>query len=121
MISRALDSKNDLIVSGGTFRLATGAAQVVQQVRSRLLFYTGEWFLDTNAGTPYFQQIFIKPANLANIESIFKTRILRTEGVESIENFTLGYEGGSIRKLTVSASVNTTYGQINIGEVSINV
>lgn len=121
MISRALDPNNDLILEDGSFKTIKDGAQVVQAVRSRLLFYLEEWFLDTRAGVPYFQKIFTKPADLANIESILKTRILRTPGVLKLNGFTIDYEGDSIRALTVGFSAETTYGTINNSEVTINV
>lgn len=121
MIGRALDSNNDLIVENGSLRLVSDGAEVVQHVRTRLLFYLGEWFLDLQAGTPYFQEIFTKPSNLANIESIFKARILETPEINSLIEFSMDYEGESLRKLTVSFSAETVYGTINSQEVTVNV
>ena len=120
MIGRALDSNNDLIVSSGQFKLVEEGAEVVQHVRTRLQFYMEEWFLNLDSGVPYFQQIFVKPANLSNIESIFKSEILNTSGVLKLTEFTMSYEGGSSRKLTVTFSAETTYGTINNDEVTIN-
>jgi hypothetical protein len=121
MIGRALDSNNDLIIEGGQLKLVLDAEEAIQHVRSRLQFYLEEWFLDTKAGTPYFQQIFTKPANLANIESIFKSRILNTPEVERLLEFSMDYEGGSTRKLTVSFSAETSFGIIDNEKVTINV
>ncbi len=120
MIGRALDSNNDLIVSNGKFKIVSNAAEVVQHVRTRLLFYLEEWFLDQEAGTPYFQEIFTKPANLANIESIFKARILETPEVETLLEFSMDYQGEGVRNLTVSFSAETIYGVIENQEVTIN-
>ena len=120
MIGRALDSNNDLIIEKGQLKLVEDGAETVQHVRTRLLFYTEEWFLDLLSGTPYFQQIFTKPVNLANIESILKTRILNTPEVEKLIDFTLNYEGNSERKLTVSFSAETSFGIIDIQKVTIN-
>ncbi len=121
MIGRALDSNNDLIIRAGQFRLVEESAEAIQHIRTRLQFYLEEWFLDLNSGTPYFQQIFTKPVNLANIESIFKVRILNTPEILRLINFALDYEGGSERKLTVSFSAETTFGVINNEQVTINV
>jgi len=120
MIGRALDKNNDLIVESGSLKIVSDGAEVVQHVRSRLLLYMGEWFLDLQAGTPYFQQIFVKPVNLSNVESIFKRRILDTPGIEKLLEFTMVYEGASIRKLTISFSAETIYGNINNEEVTVN-
>ncbi len=121
MIGRALDSNNDLIIERGELKRVEDAAEAIQHVRTRLLFYFEEWFLDLQAGTPYLQQIFTKPTNLANIESIFKSRILNTPEVERLLEFSMDYEGGSIRKLNVSFSAETSYGVINNEKVTINV
>lgn len=120
MIGRALNSKNDIFVDKGQLKLVENGAEVVQSVRTRLQFYLEEWFLDLTAGTPYFQEIFTKPANLANIESIFKTRILNTPGVELLIEFSMVYEGDSVRKLTVSFSAQTIFGEIDNEKVTIN-
>lgn len=121
MIGRALDSNNDLIVENGQLKLVVDGAETVQHVRSRLLFYLEEWFLDITAGTPWFQEVLIKPANLANIESIIKSRILETPEVDTLTEFTLDYEGDSVRKLTVGFTAQTTFGTIDINGVTINV
>lgn len=121
MIGRALDSNNDLILEGGSFKLVNDAEETIQHVRTRLLTYQGEWFLNLLAGVPYFQEIFTKPVNLANIESIFKTAILETDGVSKLLEFSMDYEGNSTRRLTVSFSAETEYGVINTEELSINV
>ena len=121
MIGRALDSNNDLILEKGNFKTVEEGAEVVQHVRTRLLFYIGEWFLDITAGTPWFEQVFVKPADLANVESIIKTRILRTTDVLKLNEFAMLFETVNKRELTVSFTAETIYGIINTGEVTINV
>ena len=120
MIGRALDSNNDLIIEAGQLKLVEEGAETVQHVRTRLLFYRGEWFLDTLAGTPWFQEIFTKPANLANIESILKSRILNTPGVQTLTEFSMDYTGASERRLNVQFSAETIYGIIDQASVTIN-
>ena len=119
MIGRALNSSNDLIVNKGQLKLVSDGDEVVQHVRTRLQFYLEEWFLDLRAGTPYFQKIFTKPVNLANIESIIKSRILNTDGVLRLTEFKMDYEKSS-RVLNISFSAETEYGSIS-EEVSLNV
>ena len=121
MIGRALDSNNDIIVSKGSFATVEEAAETVQHVRTRLQFYLSEWFLNQNSGVPYFEKIFTKPANLNNVESIIKTKILQTPGVEALLEFSMEYSGASERKLSISFSADTIYGTINSEEVTINV
>lgn len=121
MIGRALNSNNDLIIEAGNFKLVKDGAEVIQHVRTRLQFYFEEWFLDLKSGTPYFQEIFTKPVNLSNIESIFKARILNTPEVLKLNEFAMQYEGQSKRVLTVTFSAETIFGIIDNEKVTINV
>lgn len=120
MIGRALNSKNDIFLDNGSFAVVRDGPEIVQHVRTRLLFYLEEWFLDKNAGTPYFQEIFRKPANIANAESRIKERILGTPGVLRLLNFTMDYQGANQRRLSVSFSAETTAGTIDNTKVTIN-
>lgn len=120
MIGRALDSNNNLIIESGKIKLVEDGAEVVQKVRSNLLFYLGEWFLDTTKGVPYFEQVFIKPVNLANVESIFKSAIINTTGVARLINFAMDFEGGKSRKLSLAFEAETIYDEIIKSEVTIN-
>ena len=109
MIGRALNANNDLVLIGGQIATVKDLQETAQHCRTRLLFYTGEWFLDTDAGTPWFQEVFVKPTDLANVESVIKTRILNTPGVLGLTDFTMDYQGGRSRRLTVAFSANTVY------------
>ena len=121
MIGKALDSNNDLIVENGQFKTVSDAAQTLQHVRSKLLTYRGEYFLDNTIGVPYFEEIFVKPVNLANVESIFKTVILSDPEIAQLLEFNLDYEGGSERLLKISFRAKTIYDDIIDNEVTLNV
>lgn len=120
MINLALNSNNDLFIVNGNFALVDDAAEVLQSVRSRLLFYMGEWFLDNQIGVPYHQEIFTKPANLGRVESILKGVILGTSGVKSLTDFSMEFNDPRTRALTVTFTAETIYGSIDSEEVSIN-
>ena len=107
----ALDSENQLMFENGTFRIVADGAELLQNLRCRLLSYEGEYFLDRTSGVPYFQQIFKKPLDLSNAESILKQVILETDGVESIIKFAVSFNS-SIRKLAIEFSIETIYGPI---------
>ena len=120
MIGLALGPNHDLIIENGQFKRINDNALAIQQIKSRLLFFRGEWFLDVLAGIPYFQRIFTKPVDLGEIESIFKQSILEYPLVESLNEFSLDYVGGDSRRLTVLAAVRTIYGGEDFAEVTIN-
>lgn len=91
---------------------------VLLAVKSRLQFFKGEWFLDTDDGTPYFQDIFVKPARLRLIEGILKRRILETPGIESFNKFELNFTKND-RNLIVNFEAVDEFGQTNSVEVTL--
>ena len=50
--------------------LADGAERVRQQIKVTLLTFLGEWFLNTDHGVPYFEQILKKAPSRAAIEAV---------------------------------------------------
>ena len=116
----ALDKSNNLVIENNTFRLVDDGAELVQRLRCRLLSYMGEWFLDVSSGIAYFQEIFTKPVDIANVESLIKEQILDTEGVTSITQFAMEFGAGDKpRGLSILFSVKTIYGSFE--GVTINV
>lgn len=119
MIGHALNSSNDFIIEGGQRKTVRDGAEVVQHVRSRLMLFEEEYALDKTQGTPWYQEVFVRPANLRLVESIIKERILGTDGLDRIIEFNIDSFDAQTRKLTISFSAETTYGLIE-GE-TINV
>ena len=112
MISWALDANNNLIRDvNGQFKTVDRGAEVVQHVRSRLLFYLGEAPLNTALGVDYKGAVLVKAANLPRIESILKTEILRSPGVAVLLDFGLDYNSNT-RRLSVSFEAQTTFGSV---------
>ena len=118
MISKALNSNNDIYVLNGRFAVVEEGAQTVQHLRTRLQFFNGEWFLKTTEGVPYFQQILKKPFDMAKVETILKSEILNTPDIERLTRFESSFDGDT-RKLTINFDAETTFGIIE--GVTINV
>lgn len=111
MKSRALNADNDIFKERGAIALVSDGAEVVQHVRSRLLFYYQECVWDTEAGVPYFQRIFQKPADLSGAEAILKAEIIQTPGVAELLDFGLEFNRQT-RFLRVTWQARTTYGSV---------
>lgn len=105
MLVRALDANGDYQL--GIF-LSNSPAAVGQAVLTRLLLWEGEWFLDETEGTPYMQDILGRKTNY-DIE--IQTRILGTEGVNSLLSYSSNIEG---RGLYVEAEIDTIYGPTSV-------
>lgn len=85
---------------------------VVQAIDTRLKLWVGEWFADTSEGTGWSQAILGKRSkNL--YELTLRQRVLETRGVTSIEEFQSALDPNT-RKLTVTMTVNTVFGQSNL-------
>ena len=108
----ALDKNtNDLMkpLGGGVSRVKD-ARFVVQQVKSKLRTWLGEWFLDDTVGWVN-EQDFIKNYDASDLERRAREIILNTDGVKSIESINTNY---SQRKVTLRFKANTIYGTIDL-------
>lgn len=113
-VRRNLDAEDDIKV--GDF--VEDKEVVLLAVKSRLQFFKGEWFLNTDDGTPYFQDILVKPARLRLIEGILKRRILETPGITSLNSFNMDFVS-STRKLTVDFEAIDQFGNTNSIQVVV--
>lgn len=102
---------NDLQLSGGDLVLVADFGAIEQEIAIRLAFVFGEWFLDTTAGLPYFDNILVKSPNLAAIRTIFMDEILASAGVKGVLSLSLDFDRQE-RSLTVTFSVNTDLGKL---------
>jgi hypothetical protein len=112
MISLAVDKCNDIFLENGNLCRVTGSAQTIQFVRQRLLTYLGEWFLDTLAGLPYFQQILVKPANEILTEAVIKNEIATTPEVQELTSFEFTFDR-SVRIVNIDFTAITEYGEVS--------
>lgn len=111
---RTLDANQDMTFgSGGANFLVNSPAAVAQLVQTRLLLFSGEWFLDTLEGTPYATQILGVRTALTR-DAAIKARILGTQSVTGITAYSSSVQGRAFR---VQATIDTLYGQATIQAV----
>lgn len=112
---RKLDEDDDYSFGIGANNFHINSPEVVAQaILTRLRLWMGEWFADTSDGTGWNQSIIGKQSN--NLyELTLRQRVLETPGVQSIEGFQSSLDAET-RKLSVSMTVNTIYGSINLNE-----
>ncbi len=85
---------------------------VGQSVETRILLWLGEWFLDTEEGTPFMQGILGKYSQ-ANADATIQDRVLATEGVVSIQNYESEIDADN-RIMSVQFDLNTIYGPTEV-------
>ncbi|MDQ7745455.1 hypothetical protein [Hydrogenophaga pseudoflava] len=111
MLVRRLDDAHDMTFGYGLGCIAERSEACAQNVKTRLLLLQGEWFLDLNAGVPWLQKILIKPARVLLANTIIRRRIATTPDVAEIVSYESNFASES-RKLTVSVTVRTVYGDV---------
>lgn len=105
-----LISNRDLVVIQDT----TNA--IVQRLIVKLQFFKGEWFLNKQFGIPYNQTIFTKGVTKAQVDSIFRNKILSTPGVVELITFSSTLNTSN-RSYTSSFSCRASTGDTIILEV----
>jgi len=101
-----IDSNGDLV-------FVTDLDQVVQHLRSRIIFIKKKWRYNMTVGFPWWEFVFINNPNLITIQSILRKTILKTEGVTKILDFDMNLKNNM---LSVFFRVDTIYG-ITQGEI----
>jgi len=96
----------------GQLILVDALEAIAQQLRIRLQFFRGDWFLDRRQGMPYFEQVFIKNPSRALLETIFRRAILDTPNVESLDSFVLNLDR-STRRTTIDFVAVTDAGVLD--------
>lgn len=104
MTRRDFDSDGDYAINS----FITESPATIQAVATRLRLFRGEWFLNLESGIPWFQRVFVKPANLSRTERLIKDTISQTEGVGELLEFNMVFNAES-RGTSVEFSASTIY------------
>jgi hypothetical protein len=111
-IDLAIDENNDLVFKDGDLYFVTGIDAIVQQCRIALQMFQGEWFLNLDAGLPYWDKILgQKPSIALQAMQIYVRRELElVDGVLDITKLETSYDRGT-RTLRVTWAVDTEFGE----------
>lgn len=105
----ALDSDGDLfLTSAGDVSVIDGSAQVAQDLKQRLEFYLGEWFLALDDGTDWIGIVLKKNPVLRAVDSLIKKRIIETSGVTELLDYVRTFNA-STRTLGISFKYHDQY------------
>src|SRR3546814_16039295 len=83
---------NDLEVVNVDLFVIQGADRVRQQLVIKLRLWVGEWFLDTEFGTPYLERILGKQITLGGAVAAIKESILEVADVQQITRFEYNFD-----------------------------
>lgn len=107
-----LDTNGDLAFEGGDLKLLSGLEALVQSVRIRLSFFKGEWFLDLDAGVPYYQEMLGKKPRVELLRSVFRKAIEETPGIDRVISLSVTFNGAA-RRLEVKYRAASALGEIS--------
>ena len=102
---------HDIVIGRGAVRV-TGAAQVAQLVKCRLLTILGEWEQDTSRGLPWFDAIFTKQVRAADIQTAVANIIRGTAGVRQLIDINIDANYRT-RELGITFTAISIYGDIS--------
>lgn len=102
------------IFVNGDIQFIDGAERVRQELEFALSLWRGEWFLDPDAGTPYYNNILGKGMTPQGASAAIRQQIMAVEGVRAITDFSYEFDRKA-RKLTVNFECATDYGIVTYG------
>jgi len=111
-----VQSTRELILEDGDLIMTDGIEAIQQHLAQRLRTFLAEWFLDRRVGVPYYEQILIKNPNPSALDTIFKSVILNTPGIQELLEFDIQIDDQT-RELTLEFRANTIDGEIDFTEV----
>lgn len=106
---RKQDANGDYVFGTAVDFYQNEPAAVAQAAQTRLLLFTGEWFVDVTDGMPWRTDVLGKYTKEA-YDTVMKQRVLGTPGVRAVLDYVSSFDG-TTRRLTFSFTLDTIYGQ----------
>ena len=90
----AMIPHNDIALdASGNLAMVYDAEAVGQHARQRLMFFKGEYFLDTNVGVDWLGNVLgAQPRAVAIAEAMAKQVILNTPGITGLAEFEIEFD-----------------------------
>jgi hypothetical protein len=111
---RALSPTGEPLMGNQQNNFISDLTAVAQIIRTRLLLFQGEWFLNLSDGLPMFNGMLGSsgdPRNLQTIIAIISQRIQATPFVTSVLDVSASFQS---RKFVFSAQVQTQFGIVTV-------
>lgn len=115
-IDLKLDTAHDLVVTDYDLELVAGADEVAQHLLVGLRLFWGEWYLDDEAGVPYYRDVLINAPKSRVIDALFRQEILADADIEALTEFTLAIDRAT-RHLDVAFRAVSSVGVVDVEAV----
>lgn len=111
---RALSATRDMTFGQGQKNfLINSPAAVAQAVETTLKLILGEWYLNLNDGTPYFQGI-LGVHSQETADQTLQSQIGGVQGVTGLENWKSTIDAKTRKYSSISATLFTVYGETKL-------
>ncbi len=91
--------------------LDTGDDATAQAIKSRLLFFKGESFIDAREGVPWYTEILIKGVDLARVRAVIRQAIASVPGVVDVPRVDVVLDR-TTRALTITWTARNATGRV---------
>lgn len=98
----------DRVREGGAFTRVTGETEIAQHVRVRLRLFRNEIPLNLRLGMDYFGLVLVKGTSLEEIEGEFRSQILDTPGMVSVDQLTFDQTDAQVAERELDIDFNGT-------------
>ena len=105
---------NGFVIENGSLVLIEGIELTQQRLKMKLQILLGEHFRRSDAGVDYDGTVSQKFRDPVKIENMFRAHIMEDEDVIGINSYEQSFNKQN-RKFTFKASIQTIFGQTNIG------
>ena len=106
-----LNDSHDLTIENGDLVLATEDTEVAQHIKTRLLFWQGEWILSFPMGLDWLDSIFTVHTSQEKRDKLIKDVITGTPGVKELINFVFDMDIRA-HSAVITFEATTIYGDI---------
>lgn len=111
---RKLSPTGDFMFGNGQSDFLTNSpAAVAQAVKTYLRLFLGEWYLNINDGTPWLEGVLGYNSKDEADQTLIST-ILGVQGVQNLTNWESSYDPVTRRYTSLSATLDTIYGQTQL-------
>lgn len=103
---------HDLTVVSGRLRLVADDEATVQEIRTRLLFFKGDSFVDQREGVPYWEEILaVKGVDINRVRAILRAVIRSVPSVVDVPRLDIQIDRIT-RRATIDFEARTVRGSV---------
>lgn len=102
---------HDFVLVDGTFDTVEGIAATAQEIKTRILLFKGEYFLDRREGVPYFQELLQKGVPVERVISVMRQVIQSVPSVIDVPRVDVSLDRAN-RVASVSWEARNTDGTL---------